>query len=311
MVSLCWTCTTQHFRLVLDNMDGSSNSLTVYNSVDQGTGAVVDATQQSFYTAASGSASYEQSGEEQGYYDENGEWIWYGEVGPYDNLPEGHVLDDQNRLMKSEEELEAMIDDNIPEDAELLLSGWKKQELAPPLDWKWTSKVVWPDIEHTVILKRLDIYEQDNPHLQQATTNLAQSRRIRNTNGWRPYRTVFFLDSPNQLTTELVIESTGPPKRNKYRPPDKENARDFSTWIHQETLNAYIGADRILGTSDFFSDFRDLPDRYFLNSDPEPEIGSRRLYRFAAYAVTQYFILEKKVFHEQLYAEGKYENSFC
>jgi hypothetical protein len=154
------------------------------------------------------------------------------------------------------------------------------------------------------MLKRLDVFESDKPYLQQATTNIDASRRIRNTAGWLPVRSIFFLDVATSLTTTLLVETTGPPKRNKYRLEGKENQRDFSTWVKQESLNAFIGADRIPGTCDLYSDFCDLPDRYFLSSSQDPELGSRRQYRFAAYTATQYFILEKRVFSEQLAAEG-------
>ena len=76
-----------------------------------------------------------------------------------------------------------------------------------------------------------------------------------------------------------------------------------------------------------------MPDRYFISTDLEVPLGRRRLagrfyfifknsklnifdydadwktifgrmFRFAAYPATQYYILEKKVHHEALEAEG-------
>lgn len=64
------------------------------------------------------------------------------------------------------------------------------------------------------MLKRLDIYESDSPKLQQATTNLVTSRKIRNTLGWIPIKSIFFLEEPNELTFELFIDSTG---NNRHR----------------------------------------------------------------------------------------------
>jgi hypothetical protein len=245
--------------------------------------------------------------------DYNSELYTYNEYGnvvdnsnamvQYSGIPDGHVHDELGRLLKPAHEIP---NEDYPEDYETLVSCWQKQKLSSSLDWPWTSKVAWPDLSHTVLLKRLDIFESDTPYLQQATTSIEASRRIRNTNGWLPVRSIYFLDQPTPLTTNLLVETTGPPKRNKYRLEGKENQRDFSTWVKQEVMYAYIGADRIPGTCDLYSDFCDLPDRYFLSSDPEPPIGSRRLYRFAAYTATQYFILEKRVFSEQLSAEGGY-----
>jgi hypothetical protein len=67
---------------------------------------------------------------------------------------------------------------------------------------------------------------------------------------------------------------------------------------------AYIGSERIPGTSDFSIDYCDGPDRYFISEDAVPEMGRRRLYRFAAYPSTQYYILEKRIYHESLESEG-------
>lgn len=247
------------------------------------------------YGSVSDTASYRNQNDYTGYeYDESA-------MVAYTGPPPGHVLDEYGRLMKPEHE---QVNENYPEELEELISKWQEQKLSSKLDWAWTSKIAWPDLAHTVMLKRLDLFESDTPKLQQATTNIDQSRRIRNTPGWLPVRSIYFLDVSTELTTDILVESTGPPKRNKYRPVGRENQRDFSTWVLQEKLHAYIGADRIPGTCDLYSDFCDLPDRYFITSDPEPLIGSRRLYRFAAYTATQYFILEKHVFSEQLSAEG-------
>ena len=154
------------------------------------------------------------------------------------------------------------------------------------------------------MLKRLDIYESETPKLQQATTDLETSRKIRRTPGWLPVRSVFFLDEPSPLTCEMIVEQTGPPKRNKYRPHNKNNMRDFSSWVYQECIYSFIGADRIPGAIQLHADFQDLPDRYFLSVTSEPPIGTRRLFHFAGYAATQYFILEKRVQSEQLASEG-------
>jgi hypothetical protein len=62
----------------------------------------------------------------------------------------------------------------------------------------------------------------------------------------------------------------------KFRPDGKKNARDLCRWFVREKLNAFSGPDRILGSSRFYVDYSDLPDRYFINSDIEPFLGRRR-----------------------------------
>ena len=59
------------------------------------------------------------------------------------------------------------------------------------------------------MLKRLDIYASESPKLQQATTSLVTSRKIRNTAGWEPVKSIFFLEESCDLTFDLVIDSTG------------------------------------------------------------------------------------------------------
>mmetsp|Transcript_15284 Transcript_15284/g.33737 ORF Transcript_15284/g.33737 Transcript_15284/m.33737 type:complete len:421 (-) Transcript_15284:53-1315(-) len=243
--------------------------------------------------------------EDQGYYDEYDNWIYYEGFGD-SGIPEGHVHDEQGRLMKSPADLALLVDEDDPEELELLVSAWQMQEPATVKDAAWASKVAWPNEPNTVYLKRIDVFEQQSPHLQMASTSIDHSRRIRQTKGWVAHRSIFTMDKPTSLTSSLLIETTGPPKRCKYRLKGKENERDFSTWMPQETLDVFIGADRIPGASNFYSDFRDLPDRYFISSSPEPIIGARRLYRFGAYSATQYFIMEKRVFSEVLLAEGGY-----
>ena len=61
-----------------------------------------------------------------------------------------------------------------------------------------------------------------------------------------------------------------------------------------------------VGACDFFIQWSDSPDRYQITSDVEPEVGWRMLYRFSAYPAAQYYILEKKVYHQVLQAEGGY-----
>jgi hypothetical protein len=238
-------------------------------------------------------------------YQSNGNYDEYEQdyaVVPFDDsIPPGHVHDEMGRLLKP---AHLIVRDEHPERYELFVSKWLEQKLSSKVDWEWTSRIVWPDLPYTVLLKRLDVFECELPKLQQATTDITVSRRIRNTPGWYPVQSIFFMDRPSSLTVDILVESTGPPKRNKFRPVGKDNQRDFSTWVLQEKLHAFFGADRIPGATDLFSDYCDLPDRYFISSDPEPPIGSRRLYRFAGYAATQYFILEKKVFSEELAAEG-------
>lgn len=219
-----------------------------------------------------------------------------------DGIPYGHIHDGAGRLLKDRSEI--IDEDNDPEDLVLAVSKWLPQKTTSKVDWQWTSKVVWPDIDRVVLLKRLDIYESDTPKLQQATTDLLTSRKIRQTPGWLPVRSVFFLDEPSPLTCEMIVEQTGPPKRNKYRPSNKNNVRDFTSWVHQERIHSFIGADRIPGAVHLHVDYQDLPDRYFLNASAEASIGTRRLYHFAGYTATQYFILEKMVQSELLASEG-------
>lgn len=87
--------------------------------------------------------------------------------------------------------------------------------LAPVRDGRFASACVWPEIDRVVELKRFDIYHLKNPVSQQGTSNLIESRRIRQMADWFPESSFFFLDEPTPLTKVLSIESTGPPRRDK------------------------------------------------------------------------------------------------
>jgi hypothetical protein len=124
------------------------------------------------------------------------------------------------------------------------------------------------------------------------------------TPNWKPVMNFFVLNCETPFTRPLRIESTGPPRRHKYIVHGKKNSRDTSKWVYRETINAFIGAERIPGTANYSVDFQDCPDRYYFSDQPTPDLGLRRLYRFAGYPATQYFLLEKMVINDALESEG-------
>lgn len=230
------------------------------------------------------------------YYDENGNW-----VNPRHDA-EGRLL----KLVKN-----VVNYDEMPENLDTYVSKWETVKLSSKIDWDWTSRFAWPDIKDSIVhLKRLDVYQTDAPISQQATTDITLSRKMRNTPGWYPVQSIFFLDVPTPMTFELKIEATGPPRRHMFRPSNKSNPRDLSSWVEKEKVLAYIGPDRIPGTTAFYVDYCDLPDRYFISHSSDAILGRRRLYRLAAYASVQYFVLEKRVFHELLAEEGGYGTTY-
>lgn len=215
-------------------------------------------------------------------------------------MPAGH--DEMGRLLMP---IHERIDhETSAEDLEVFTAAWQPQRLSSRRDWEWTSRIAWPDIPRVVQLKRLDLFEHQNPRLQQGSTDVSASRRIRSTPGWSPVRSIFFLDGAASNTIRLLVESTGPPRRHRFRPHGRSNERDFSKWVHAEALDAFVGADRVPGACDMHVDFCDLPDRYFVSLEPHPPLGMRRMYRFAGYPATQYYILQRQIFSELLEAEG-------
>lgn len=231
--------------------------------------------------------------------DKKGVWEDYIAPGEY-AAPKGANLDREGRLLLGEP-----VDDNtLVEDYNVFVSDWTPAWMAAVADGAVASRYVWPEIEGCVMLKRVDCYELDFPRCQQSSTDLEESRRVRTTPGWNPVMSFFVLNLETPFTRPLRIESTGPPRRHKYIVHGKKNSRDTSKWVYRETIHAYIGADRIPGTCDYSVDFQDSPDRYYFSNQPVPDLGLRRLYRFAGYPVTQYFILEKTVIHDALESEG-------
>ncbi len=227
--------------------------------------------------------------------------LWEDPVDPYAYPPpDGATLDKDGRLLAGEPQTNEW----ELEDYNTFVSNFNKPWMASVADGKQASKYVWPDIDDCVKLKRVDVFELDFPRCQQATTDIEESRRVRVTPKWSAVFSFFLLNMKTEFTRELRIESTGPPRRHKYIVNGKTNGRDTSTWVYRETLNGYIGADRIPGTCNLCVDFQDSPDRYYISALPEPDLGLRRLYRFAGYPTTQYFILEKVVVSDALESEG-------
>ena len=101
-----------------------------------------------------------------------------------ENVEDVHynLHDDQGRLLKHPSEWDRS--EISPEDVNIFISKWQRQHLSSKVDWKWTSKFAWPDIhDHVVVLKRFDLFERYKPHLQQGTTDIEESRRIRQSSG--------------------------------------------------------------------------------------------------------------------------------
>ena len=247
-------------------------------------------------------ADYDQEGDYYG--GEGGEY--YEDGTPYEaehqgyQPPDGAIIDSEGRLLMGEKE----DDEWEPEVYETFVSEWTSPWLCSEADGAASSMYAWPDIADNVILKRIDVFELEYPQCQQATSDREESRRVRCTPNWSPVFSCFFLNVQTEFTRELLVESTGPPRRHKFIMKGKKNSRDTSSWVYRETLNGYIGADRIPGCQDYSIDFQDSPDRYFMSAELTPALGLRRLYRFGAYPVTQYFILEKIVVHDALESEG-------
>ncbi len=104
-------------------------------------------------------------------------------------------------------------------------------------------------------------------------------------------KSIFFIDQEEPFTKKIIIESTGPPRRDKFYVIGKKNPRDLTTWLPKEDLWGYIGSDRIPGVGDVFIDFQDTPDRYFMTTEIDPPLGRRRqvglvfIYSYIIYVV--------------------------
>jgi len=229
-----------------------------------------------------------------GYYDEYGEWQWQP------------IIDEQGRLIdpsKTDEEE----DPYAVEDYDTFISAWQKTRIVTSVsDAAYASSCIWPDCPSAISLKRFDVYETDLPSYSQlSTSTLADSLKIRWNPNYRFKMAMFFVDHPiTSITKELLIESAAAPKRSRYRPIDKKNHRDLTSWSPSEKLYSYCSGINIRGTKEYFVDWQDAPDRYSLNVDIESSPGWRRMFRFAAYPVTQFYVLMREVRHDILRSEG-------
>jgi len=225
-----------------------------------------------------------------GYYDEAGNWI---STGYSDEYGYGYAAEEENFL--SDE----------AEDYTLFMSEWNPVPRPSTMDEDAVSVSVWPEIEYTVRLKRLDVFQSLVPKAQQATTDPTESLRMRRMEGWAPIRSLFFLNEPIRVTIDVIIETgSGPIRRQRFRPDGKTNRRDTSTWVPREKIYAFREPMGVPGAVAMFVDHVDTPDRYFLSTNPFPSPSCRRLYRFAGYPATQYYVLGREVAHASLEAEG-------
>lgn len=243
---------------------------------------------------------------EDGYYDDYGNWVDYSEQQPRavyldPKIPFGNIHDNEGRLIDPRIKVSST---EGSEDITVFTSVWHDPIIAPAISGNDASKLIWPDLPFTVKLVKLDVYKCDAPEVQQATTDVLLSRRIRQLNGYRYQFSVFFLNEPISFTKKLHIETAGPPRRDKFTFDGKVNNRDLTVWIRKESLNAYITAERIPGCAPVCADFCDSPDRYFISLKDTADMGFRRMYRFGGYPTTQYYVLESRVVQDCLEAEG-------
>ena len=153
---------------------------------------------------------YEYS--DQGYYDADGNWVWYAQ------------------------EEEDFLSDEV-EEYYTFLQEWNPLPLPMTADEDAMSLSVWPEIDFTVRLRRLDIFQSLVPKAQQATMDRDESITMRNMEGWAPIRSIFFLNEPIKLTKDILIETgSGPIRRQRFRPHDRSNRRDTSTWYNDIPL---------------------------------------------------------------------------
>jgi hypothetical protein len=191
--------------------------------------------------------------------EEAGVWEPYVEPGTY-LPPDGAIVDKDGRLLVGEP-INVAIE---PEDYSTFVSQWVPPWMAQLSDGAQASKFVWPDIDEMVMLKRVDCFALNFPRCQQSTTDAEESRRVRVTPNWSPVMSFYVLNMETIYTRPLKIESTGPPRRHKYIVNGKTNSRDTSKWVYRETINGYIGADRIPGTQDYAVDFQDRCVMYYM-----------------------------------------------
>lgn len=237
--------------------------------------------------------------DEGGYYNDFGEWI---DTRVKDD-PELDKVDQEGRLI-DQQRLWELSQPDLPEDFNLFLSKYENPWMSSPLDWEKGSKLAFPDLKFTVMLQRFDLYSCPSPAAMLGTTIEKDSSRYRRLPQFTPVRSFFVLNDHYEFTKEMQIDMAAPPQRNRFRPKDTINSRDLSDWTYKEKFIGLRGSKGVPGACDFFIQWSDSPDRYQITSDADPEVGWRMLYRFSAYPATQYYILEKKVYHHVLSAEG-------
>ena len=186
--------------------------------------------------------------EEDGYYDEYGEWI--SNITAAED-PNESKIDQEGRLLDSKK-LWEMQQTNLPEDFTVFLSKWSPPKMSSKLDWSKSSKISWPDIEFTVELQRFDLYSCSNPNCQLGTINSSDSIKIRKLPNFLPLRSIMFFNQPYNYSKELRLDIAAPPRRNRFIPSDKKNLKDLSDWTFKETIYGIQGAKGVPGALDFF-----------------------------------------------------------
>jgi hypothetical protein len=139
-----------------------------------------------------------------------------------------------------------------PEDYNVFVSQWKRQVHPMPFEQRDASKMLFAHHDGLVHFHRLDVFQYNSPPTHFATTDREESRRYRYTEGWTPVRSIFFVNVKRENSIDLVIEYATVPNRCRFRPMNRLNKRDLTSWVHQETINAYRDTVMTPGSLEYF-----------------------------------------------------------
>lgn len=164
---------------------------------------------------------------------------------------------------------------------------------ASVVDVGHASRVVWPDAQGIVALRRLDVFDATSPPPRlRLVMDPEKSAQLKHKSlEWRYRQSVGLFRDEVPFCVEVVLSTVTDPERDRACLKDHVNRRDLSVWTPCDSAFAY--RVEMAGTEEFAVHWSGHPDRYSItakNSVPPP--GWKPVCKFFAYPLRQFYVLQ-------------------
>lgn len=164
---------------------------------------------------------------------------------------------------------------------------------ASVVDGGHASRVVWPDAQGIVVLRRLDVFDATSPPPRlRLVMDPEKSAQLKHKSlEWRYRQSVCLFRDEVPFGVEVVLSTVTDPERDRVCLEGHVNRRDLSVWTPYDSAFAY--RVEMAGTEEFAVHWSGHPDRYSITAKSSvPPPGWKPVCKFFAYPLRQFYVLQ-------------------